>query len=70
MKMVRFNSNCDGELLKYFFKILFIFRERGRKVSRRGRETLICQRNPDWLPLILPQLGTWPVTQACALTGI
>ena len=22
-----------------------------------------------WLPLTLPQLGTWPATQACALTG-
>ena len=22
-----------------------------------------------WLPLVHPQLGTWPATQACALTG-
>ena len=22
-----------------------------------------------WLPLKLPLLGTWPATQACALTG-
>ena len=22
-----------------------------------------------WLPLACPQLGTWPATQACALTG-
>ena len=22
-----------------------------------------------WLPLMLPLLGTWPTTQACALTG-
>ena len=22
-----------------------------------------------WLPLVYPLLGTWPATQACALTG-
>ena len=22
-----------------------------------------------WLPLVRPLLGTWPATQACALTG-
>ena len=22
-----------------------------------------------WLPLVCPPLGTWPATQACALTG-
>ena len=22
-----------------------------------------------WLPLVCPLLGTWPATQACALTG-
>ena len=27
------------------------------------------KRNIDWLPLTHPQLGTWPTTQACALTG-
>ena len=27
------------------------------------------ERNIDWLPLAHPQLGTWPATQACALTG-
>ena len=26
-------------------------------------------RNIDGLPLACPQLGTWPATQACALTG-
>ena len=27
------------------------------------------ERNIDLLPLAHPQLGTWPATQACALTG-
>ena len=25
--------------------------------------------NINWLPLAHPHLGTWPATQACALTG-
>ena len=28
----------------------------------------MCERNIDLLPLAHPQLGTWPATQACALT--
>ena len=34
-----------------------------------GRETLMCERNIHQLPLSHPQLGTWPTTKACALTG-
>ena len=56
---------CD-----YFFKrfYLFIFREKERE-GERGRETSMCKRYIDQLPLACPQLGTWPATQACALTG-
>ena len=39
-----------------------MFREMGREGERE-------ERNMDWLPLTHPQLGTWPATQACALTG-
>ena len=47
--------NVIGSLLD-----LDLFPERGE-----GRE-----RNINvWLPLTCPQLGTWPTTQACALTG-
>ena len=40
-------------------------------MAREGEreETLMCKRYMDWLPLTRPQLGTWPLTQACALTG-
>ena len=50
-------------LLFLIFKILFIsFRQRGREGER--------ERNINvWLPLACPLLGTWPTTQACALTG-
>ena len=49
----------------YFLKILFIylFLERGER-----REKL-RERNINLLPLAQPPLGTWPATQACALTG-
>ena len=44
------------------FIYLFIFREKGREGER--------DRNINvWLPLPSPLLGTWPATQACALTG-
>ena len=45
-----------------FKKILFI-----EKGERREKER---ERNISvWLPLRCPLLGTWPTTQACALTG-
>ena len=51
-------------ILKYiyiYFKYLFIFRE-GKEKKR--------ERNINmWLPSTHPHLGTWPATQAPALTG-
>ena len=35
---------------------------RGREKEREGNIGV-------WLPLTRPLLGTWPTTQACALTG-
>ena len=29
----------------------------------------MCKRHNNWLPPAIPLLGTWPETQACALTG-
>ena len=29
----------------------------------------MCERNICWLPFAHPQLGTWPATLPCALTG-
>ena len=52
-------------LLKSFLKrfyYLFIFRERGRVGEREGNLNVL-------MPLMQPLLGTWPATQACALTG-
>ena len=47
-----------------FLKFLFIFRE-GEGGRKRGGEISMC----GWVLLLFPQLGTWPTTQACALTG-
>ena len=45
---------------------LCIFKERGGR--ERGRETSMCKRHINCLPLARPRLGTWPATQACAPT--
>ena len=44
---------------------LFLESRGGRK---RGRE-MTCERNVYWLPRTHPQPVSWPMTQACALTG-
>ena len=58
-----YNSNTHEEMITSFLKnILFISGERGRKEDREGNINV-------WLPLMHPLPGTWPMTQACALTG-
>ena len=38
--------------------MIFIYSERERKGGKkRGRETLMCERNIDWLPLTHPLTG-------------
>ena len=49
-------------LCLFFKKVLFINFQRGEERER--------ERNINvWLPLMCHQLGTWPATQVCALTG-
>ena len=50
-------------LLKIFFKNLFIFRQRGREGEREG------EKHQCVVASCIPLLGTWLITQACALTG-
>ena len=47
-----------------FKKDFYLFLERGE-----GREKDRERNISVWLPLTCPQLGTWPTTQACALSG-
>ena len=50
--------------MRFFFKVfIYLFLERGE-----GREKERERNISVWLPLMHPLLGTWPVTQACALT--
>ena len=49
---------------KYFKNFIYLFLERG---EGREKEREINIR--VWLPLMHPLLGTWPATQAYALTG-
>ena len=58
-------SFCFQDDTLFFFLIfyLFIFRDRGREGEREG-EKLQCV-----VASHVPPLGTWPATQACALTG-
>ena len=60
-----FSADSVWIALKFFKKILFaLFLER---VEEKEKER---ERNINvWLPLMCPLPGTWPTTQACALTG-
>ena len=50
-------------IVTYLFELFyFIFRGEGTE-EERGRNINM------WLPVTRPLLGTWPSTQACALTG-
>ena len=45
-----------------FLKRFYLLLEWGKGGRKRGKETQMCERNVDWLPLAHPQLGTWPIT--------
>ena len=48
----------------FFFNVIYLFLERGE-----GKEKERERNINMWLPFTCPLLGTWPATQACALTG-
>ena len=64
---IRITRRVEWDFLgiSYFFKdFINLFLERG---ERREKER---ERNINvWLPLVHHLLGTWPTSQACALTG-
>ena len=48
----------------FFEDFIYLFLERwGGRENERERNITV------WLPLVHPLLGSWPTTQACALTG-
>ena len=67
LRMIRKMNICmQPTKYPFFFKEDFIYlflESREGKVEERERNINV------WLPLTRPLLGTWPATQACALTG-
>ena len=61
-------SSANTSPLPSFLTYFLIVRDRGREGGRE-REKHRCETYTDRLPLARPALGTWPTTQACALTG-
>ena len=59
-----FKFPCFKNSLNCFKDFIYFFLdgEEGRETEREGNINV-------WLPLMHPLLGTWPETQACALTG-
>ena len=57
------DKNVRNILTQFFKKIYLVFDGGGQREKERERNTNV------WLPLVCPLLGTWPATQACALTG-
>ena len=49
--------------ISLFLNFIYLFLELGREGEREGEKHCV------WLPLVCPLLGTWPATQAHALTG-
>ena len=59
-------------LILYFLRFhlfTFFLRERGEERKKEERNIDVWETHYDQLPLAWPQPGTWPKTQACALTG-
>ena len=50
------------DLLNLFFKTFYLFIIREREIERERNISV-------WLPLVCPQLGTWPAAQPCVPTG-
>ena len=49
-------------IFTFFKHFIYLFSENATEKER--------ERNINvWLPFVSPQVGTWPETQACALTG-
>ena len=60
--------DITAPLLLFFLRFIFLFLERGQR-KEKERERSTCEINIHLLSFTHPQLGTWPTTQACALTG-
>ena len=57
-----YTGPCQTE--GYFKDFTYLFLQRGEEKEKEKEKSINV-----WLPLACPILGTWPTTQACALTG-
>ena len=64
LSKVTINSFVKSKFAFFFKGFIYLFLDRGE-----GREEERERNINEWLPLARPLLGTWPATQACALTG-
>ena len=63
-KIFTHNTATLENKFNFFLKNVYLFLERGREVERER------ERNINLWPLTRPLLGTWPATQANALTCV
>ena len=57
-------------VIPFLKKKIYLFLDReGKGGRKRRRDTSMLKRYIDQMPLACPQVGTWPTTQASALTG-
>ena len=63
------SSTYDQQNRLYFLNFVYLFLERGEGREKEKERNTNCERYIDQLPLPHPQVGTWPTTQECALTG-
>ena len=65
MRESKISVNVTKKIFTFFCKdFIYLVLER-----REGREKERERNISVWLLLMCPPLGTWPATQACALTG-
>ena len=57
------NYTCTSRVLFYSFILEILFYRKEGRVKETERNISV------WLPLACSLLGTWPATQACAMTG-
>ena len=63
MKFKRDSHDANFQLLGFLKDFIYLFLERGRKGEREG------EKHQCVVASHVPLTGTWPATQACALTG-
>ena len=69
VKEVFVSLNSKYTVVEFFYFYFFIIFSRFYLFTFKGREKESERNINVWLPLMQPALGTWPTTQACALTG-